>query len=336
MRVEYTASNGLAEALEQLGRTEDIAFSPHDRRLAIAGHNSETILLVDVRVETSASATTVVLEDFVEIRSPCLRYPHGVAFLDRDTIIVANRTGQVTILKVPPGGTGLHSFTVPAIGTIKGALFQRLASPGSVSVRRLGNEQYEVHICNNYIHRVTRHVVDGRNGYRVKRNKVLLANGICVPDGVAVSEDGRWIAVSNHGSHDVAVFENTPGLGRHTVPAGTLHGLHGINYPHGVRFTADGRFILVADAGGPYLNVYASRDGDWSGVRQPATSVRVMDNETFRRGRHNPAEGGLKGIAIDGAMTIVATTCEEQPLAFFALDAVLDAPRDEAFGQAAQ
>jgi DNA-binding beta-propeller fold protein YncE len=333
MRVEYTASNGLAEALERLGRTEDIAFCPHGRRLAIAGHFSETILLIDVRVETAASAPIVVLEDFVEIRSPCLRHPHGVAFLDLDAIIVANRTGQVTILKVPPGGTGLHSFTVPAVATIQGALFQRLASPGSVSVRRLGNEQYEVHVCNNYIDRVTRHVVDGRNGYRVKRNKVLLANGIDVPDGVALSEDGRWIAISNHGSHDVAVYENTPGLGRHTGPAGTLHGT---NFPHGVRYTADGRFILVADAASPCLDLYASRDGDWSGVRQPAASVRVMDDETFRRGQLSPSEGGVKGIAIDGAMTVVATTCAEQPLAFFALDAVLSAARDEALVHAAQ
>ena len=44
-----------------------------------------------------------------------------------------------------------------------------------------------------------------------------------------------------------------------------------------------------------------------------------MDDATFLRGRYNPEEGGPKGIDVDRDMSVLATTCEHQPLAFFDL-----------------
>ena len=48
-----------------------------------------------------------------------------------------------------------------------------------------------------------------------------------------------------------------------------------------------------------------------------------MSDETYLRGRKNPEEGGPKGLDIDAGMRVLATTCEEQALAFFDLRAVL-------------
>jgi DNA-binding beta-propeller fold protein YncE len=117
------------------------------------------------------------------------------------------------------------------------------------------------------------------------------------------------------------LFENTPRLNRRSEPAGILSG---VNYPHGVLFSPDDKFVFVADAGAPNVLVYA-RDGDsWQGLRYPVKSVRVMDDETFLRGRKNPEEGGPKGIDANRDMNVLVTTTTQQILAFYDVPRMLN------------
>lgn len=320
MQIEVIASDDVREVLASLGRTEDVKFSPDNRRLAIAGFSKNKCIIVDFQFEISPTHRKVLLNDFVEITSPCLQEPHGISFIDQETLIVANRSGEVSILKLPPSGVGGKTFAISALRTIRGSPFHRLKSPGSVSVAPCGHGLYEVLVCNNYVNRVTRHVLDGRAHFRIKRNEILLSKGLDIPDGVAVNRDRRWIAISNHNTHSVLLFENTRQLSRHSEPAGILRN---VNFPHGLRFTPDDNFILVADAGGAFVHVYAKKGGGWHGIHDPITSLRVMGTETFLRGRYNPMEGGPKGIDIDNEMNVLVTTSEHQPLAFFDLPEVL-------------
>jgi hypothetical protein len=117
------------------------------------------------------------------------------------------------------------------------------------------------------------------------------------------------------------IFENTTYLGPKIQPVGAL--LH-MSYPHGLAFADDDRMLVVADAGAPFIHVY-SREGspDWSGYRSPLVSIRVMDDETFNRGRSSADEGGPKGLEISSELNVLATTSEHQPLAFFDLDAFI-------------
>ncbi len=202
------------------------------------------------------------------------------------------------------------------------ARFRDLGSPGSVAVVALGRNRYDVLVCNNYVHYVTRHRLARRARLKVKRNEVLLREGLSVPDGVAVSASGRWIAVSSHNTRTILIFRNRKTLNRRSRPVGFLHGA---GYPHGLRFTADDRHLLVADAGKPVIHVYSSAGDDWRGTREPAKSVRVMSEEIYRRGRTNPEEGGPKGIDVDDGMNVLVATAEHLPLAFFDLSAVLGA-----------
>ena len=195
-----------------------------------------------------------------------------------------------------------------------------MKSPGSVSVAPLGHGLYEVLVCNNYVNRVTRHVLDGRARFRIKSNEIMLSKWLDLPDGVAVNRERRWIAISNHGTHSVLLFENTRHLSRRSEPAGILRYA---NYPHGLCFTPDDNFILVADAGGAFVQVYAKNGGGWHGTREPVTSVRVVGPETFLRGRSDDRDGGPKGLDIDSGMNVLVTTSEYQPLAFFDLPKVL-------------
>jgi hypothetical protein len=195
------------------------------------------------------------------------------------------------------------------VSTIKSVV----KTPGSVSVSRIGQGLHEVLVCNNYVHHVSRHILDERLGFSVEGSSIFLSKGLDIPDGIASSHDGRWIAVSNHNDHSVFVYENVPGLDLSGLHSGRLAG---IAYPHGVRFAAGGKYLLVADAGAPFVHIFESSGGIWRGERNPTASVRLMDEETFLSGHHNEQEGGPKGIDICHDNRVLVASCEEQPIVF--------------------
>jgi len=312
-RTEFCAAPHVAAALAGIGRTEDLRLSPNDRRLVIAGFARERCLVLDVEFDTSREGMRIRSDDFVEIVSPNIESVHGVDFIDEETLAVANRSGSVAILKLPTDALGGRTISLSALATLSRTRFHRLHSPGSVAAVPLGNGRHELLVCNNAAGRVTRHVADTRNGFRVIRTRILLERGLDLPDGISVSRDRKWIAVSSHSTHNVLIFENTMWLGRRSEPVGVLEGLA---YPHGVRFTPDGRCIFVADAGAPCVLVFAAGES-WRGKHDPVASITIMDDETFQSGRADPREGGPKGIDFDNQLRLLATTCETQPLAFF-------------------
>lgn len=319
--IAFTAPANLTAAIASLGRTEDVTFSPDGKRLAIAGYSLARLLVADVVLESAGGSPRIALTDFVEMTSPVLNEPHGICFLDSETLIVSNRGALVNILNIPPTANGSGPIPVLPLRTIGGTWFRRLKSPGSVATRPLGNGLHEVLVCNNYINVVTRHVLNSKAKYRIKRSRRLLEAALDVPDGIAFNRDGSWIAVSNHMTQSVLLFENTVGLNRHSTPVGSLRG---VQYPHGVRFTSDDRFAVVADAGSPNVHAFR-RDGDtWAGSTHRAAKFQVMSDAMFARGRINIEEGGPKGVAIDPGMTVIAVTSEHQPLAFFDLGQMLD------------
>src|SRR5581483_7714159 len=152
--------------------------------------------------------------------------------------------------------------------------------------------------------------------------EVIARRWLDLPDGLALSHDGRWLAISNHNSHSVLVY-GYPISGDGADPVAILRGAL---YPHGLRFTADDRYLLVADAGGPYAHAFASPPEGWQGARYADGRIRVMDDETFRRGQYTSREGGPKGVDLHPAANVLAVTAECLPLAFFDLDAALEQP----------
>ena len=140
-----------------------------------------------------------------------------------------------------------------------------------------------------------------------------------MPDGVALSDNKAWIAISNHDNHTVFIYKNIKSLNPDAPPDAILHGLH---FPHGIKFVEDAHFLIVSDAGGPFVYVYYSKTGEWSGHYQPVSKFRVMHHETFLKGHVNPQEGGVKGVAFFKNSYIMAVTCQEERLTFFDLSAI--------------
>jgi len=321
LEIECTAPRSVNDVIASLGRTEDVCFSPNNRRLAVAAFTRNRIAVFDINIATSAAGPQVALTAGVELSSPALNSPHGLGFIDDETLIVANRAGGVAMFRLPTGEAHARSCEVLPIQTWPAGGTSLLKSPSAVAVASVERGLREILICNNSGYSVTRHHLDVGAGCVVRRSEVLLRKWLDIPDGVSVSPDRRWIAVSNHGTHDVLLYENVPSLNEQADPDGILRHVH---YPHGLRFSADGRYLFVADTGAPDVHVYAEDSAGWWGVRHPAATIQIMDESLFVRGQHNPEEGGPKGLDIDAGSNVLVVTSECQPLAFFDVAALLE------------
>jgi DNA-binding beta-propeller fold protein YncE len=320
-RLDFRATEPVLAALSALGRTEDLRFSPGNQLLALAGFSRKQCLVLKVHVEDTPGGPSISVDDFLEVTSAGIGLVHGLDFIDDQTLVVANRDGRVSVVPLPAGEMAGRQVHVAPLAEVRGRFLGRIKSPGSIGVRHEAEGLISLLVCNNYTNHVSRHVLDPRAGYRVVANSMLLRRSLRIPDGIALSNGGEWIAVSSHGTHDVKMFSTAGGkLRPWSAPAGTLRQA---NYPHGLRFSSDDACVLVADAGAPVVHVYHRGDG-WAGERSPERSVVVLDEEAFARGRYNEQEGGPKGIDIDRTNRVLAVTCEEQTLAFFSLKSLFD------------
>lgn len=317
MEIPYVADDASAMSLERLGRTEDIQLSPDNRRIAIAGANEDKILILSIDTAAVWDGGPVRLGNSLELTCSDFQFPHGLFWVDDRTIIVANRNGHVTVIDVPELGVKARQAEICASLIIGTEPIDRVVTPGSVVAYPVFDDVHEIYVCNNYTHYVTRHLVDFTDAPRLLGSRVLLQNGLDIPDGIALGDKRKWIAVSNHNYHRVDLFRNNGGLNPTSPPDGRLTGCE---YPHGLRFISDGRLLLLADAGAPHVHIYQCDDGDWSGDRKPVKSLRIMDDEAFRNGQTNPQEGGPKGIDICRDNRILVASCEHRPITFHRID----------------
>lgn len=318
--IAYTAPRHVSDALASVGRTEDVRFSPDSKRLAVACIIRNRITIVDVNIAGVEGRRRVELTGCVDLASPALHGPHGLDFIDDETLIVANREGDIAIFKLPTGRIDAPSCELHPVRTWPAGRNSLLKNPGSITVSNRDGDHCEVLICCNSSNVLTKHVLAPGSGYGTKSNEVLVRKWLDVPDGVSVSHDRRWIAVSNHNTHNVLLYDSTPSLNAHSDPDGMLRGVY---YPHGLRFSAGGDHIFVADAGAPYVHVF-SRDGtEWRGVRYPVARIKVMNESLFSNGHFGPEELGPKGLDIDCGSGVMVITRERCPLAFFDISAIL-------------
>src|SRR5205809_3753209 len=112
LEIQYTAPQSVTDAVGSLGRTEDVRFSPSNRRLAVASFIRNRIVVFDIDIASSLGATQVALTGGLELSSPALQWPHGLDFIDDDTLIVTNRgsdgpgdgpAANVALFKLPNG-----------------------------------------------------------------------------------------------------------------------------------------------------------------------------------------------------------------------------------------
>ena len=314
-QIGFEAPAEVLAAIERIGRTEDVHLCPDNRRLAIAGYVEDKILVLDLENEVASDdVRRLKFSSALELTSASLDNPHGVFWLNSETIIVANRGGDVVFFPVPASSEGACTqVLLEPLGTIS-AEVGGLASPGSVAATELGGGLYEILVCNNSGHNVTQHIVDIGQGFRVIAGRPLLTKGFKVPDGVAFCPETHWLAISNHHENAVYLYRHDGFLAADAEPDGVLLNA---GYPHGLRFVSGGRYLFVADAGGRDVKVYDREDADWSGEHHPIDAFQTVPEGAFLLANENPEEGGSKGIEILGDTGILVATCEALPLALF-------------------
>lgn len=309
-RIEWAATPTAQAAIEALGRTEDVHWSPDGQHLAIAAFARNEVLVLAV---DRAAGLRVAEPRWIACAQ--FRSPHGVCWMDDHRLIVASRRGGVAVVEVPQSVPAARCVELQAAAVIAPGRMQ-VKTPGSVCSLPLGGGLHELLVCSNYVNRVSSHLVDARAGLSIRSGSVLLAAGLGVPDGVAVSPDRAWIAISNHDHHSVFLYRNTPDLAPDALPDAVLEGFA---YPHGLRFTPDGNALLVADAGRPEVHCFRREAAGWGSHRTADRVLRVLDEADFRAGQYNPQEGDPKGIALSPDGAVLAMTCEQRTLDFFAV-----------------
>lgn len=311
--VRFAASPEFQTVLDGLARTEDVRFTPDGQRIAIAGFARNTILILEL-----CPPPALEIVGSLELHHAGINEPHGLDWLDTNRLAVANRQGAVQVLGIPSARRGCHIADAEELTCVaKVNPWHEIKSPGSVAIERHSGH-LGMWVCNNYAHRVSYHRLKDKCGrVSVARNQIAIAKDLAVPDGVSISNDGAFMAISNHDTHQVFMYAITkPGRAKR------IGQLEHIDFPHGLRFLPGGHTLIVADAGQPFLHVFQTKNG-WEGDHRPIRHVRVLDDATYLEGRYNIQEGGTKGIDVDNARGIVATTCELQTLQLFHLKDVI-------------
>lgn len=297
-----------------LGRTEDVAFTPDGGWLLAAGYAYNAIwafkvLSMDGRMQLGPAR---------QLTSQHFAGPHGVTGVARtqsgSLIAVANRARTLSFHLLTDEGDLIDL----GVDEASGHLPEPARSPSVLCVGPRRGDVVDLYSCSNDVPllRCTTLRFEG-DGLQITADRVVDLPLVAVPDGLVVSPDGKWLALSNHRYHRVNLYALDQPMVDGRPPDGIVAGMA---YPHGVKFLPDRPVLLVADAGAPYVHLIDGAQG-WHGEHRVTQTTRVMDEATFRDGHYNPQEGGPKGLAltVDGAAFVI--TAQAQPIAAFEIPA---------------
>lgn len=327
----------LVSGAEPTFRTEDVKFSPSGRLLAMVATDGCVILY---SVDLSASPLTVSF--LFELRSARLIIPHGIDFLSEDIIVVANRDADLAFFKLPGNaerGAVCHIDPIyealsPFFGTggVSRKLRERPLFCGPGSVRVTGNVLL---VGCNYLNTVSTFKYSLDDNALVIEEGVLVAHeGLSVIDGIAISRDRMWMALSDHDHHRVVVYrrkifsaDDATGSNSHfqwdqmcSLVDIDLH------YPHGLTFDKTGELLYVVDAGGRYVHAFRSSDHWCTDIYKSSIKIIGIEEEAYNKTHqatheaYRMLEGGGKGLDLDPSGRVLVVTTRNQPLRFFSVE----------------
>ena len=154
------------------------------------------------------------------------------------------------------------------------------------------------------------------------RTRCCSSMGLNLPDGVAFSPSARWIAISNHNTGSVFMYRNNRSAG----PVGPSPPV--ISAAPGIR-TVSVSPPTVSSCLSPtravrVVHVYLAHRRRLARNPRPVTTLRVLSEKAYRRGRTQPG----RRVARRALISTAACGCSrqpagQQPLAFFDLRAML-------------
>lgn len=310
--LSYQASDEVLQTINQIGRTEDIILSADHTRLALAAFLENRIYILDIDFASPEIRITGVRV----LVSENLKEPHGVAFLGNDHLVVCNRAENVSVFRIPEASNSGEPIPPIAFISSRGIFSTKVRTPGSVAAYEVASNEYRILVSNDQWHFVSAHKITLGPSVLIEHEGVLLENELQIPDGVSISADHQWIAVSNNTEGEVLIFENTPDLNRMTSAVARLQG---VVCPHGLDFDAHGN-VYVADAASPYLHFFKMPSDGWKGQHLKSRPILLLERDTFYKARFASREGGIKWLHVHKAKHILMTTHQHGVLEFYDLN----------------
>jgi len=288
---------------EVLGCAEGVAFSRCGRLFALAHAVDQRVSVYECGGEADGYSASPV--SVIEGPDSGVDYPHDVDFSpDGRLLIVANRRGRsVTCYARQPGGPA--RFGNRPLWTIRGHL-SRLRHPDGAKFVPPGGDY--IAVANLTRNSVTFYRRSWLRRSRYASRACFVLEGpetrLAQPDGLAFSDDGDLLAVTNHSADNVTVYAR----GRHAprygpAPIAEIGGNPSrLRCPHSVAFSRGGTHLAISNAGGRTVSVYSLGRGPdpgsspWSG--SPVLEIEACDPAGFdATNRRDRREGGAKGVA---------------------------------------
>ena len=287
----------------EIGCAEGVAFSRCGRLLALAHAVDQRVTVYERRGGGDGYSSRPV--SVIEGPGSGVDYPHDIDFSpDGRLLVVANRRGRsLTCYARQPGGAA--RFGSRPLWTIRGHL-SRLRHPDGVKfVPPDGAYLAAVNLTRNTVTFYRRRWLR-RSSYASRACFVLEGpeTRLAQPDGLAFSDDGDLLAVTNHGADSVTVYARGRRAPRYgPTPIAEIGGNPSrLRCPHSVAFSPGGTHLAISNAGGRTVSVYSrGRRSDpgsspWSG--SPVLEIEACDGARFdATNRRDHREGGAKGVA---------------------------------------
>ena len=303
--MEVQVSEKICKQLKTIHRTEDVCVSPSKQYIAFTGFETHKILILSINNKLNT------FDKYLVISCKEFNRPHGVAWLDDNTLVVASRFSNTVVFsfsneEIVDIAKNVIDYTVLKHQIVKD--YKRFRCSCVRACIRSGNI-YDIFVCSNTNGHVLQFTYDLTLRATITSN-VLFDDVLAIPDGIALNKQKSLIAVTDYKHASTFIFNYS----FNTYQSNLIATLKGAKFPHGVVFLNDDK-ILTTCGGTPYVYEYLNTKEIWGGEYTVTSKYRCVEEELFNKHHINEMEGGAKGI--DVYNNYIITTCESTP--FFML-----------------
>ncbi len=297
-----------------LDRPEGVAFSPSGDFIAVTNSLANTVTFYR-RVGNQGAIYEKTPAFSIKGPKSQLNYPHDLSFSpDGQSLAVANRGGNaITIYRKNPFQDYYDSIPIAIIGGKK----SKIMAPDAVRYSPVENTIAVVNMVTNTI---TFYYYQG-DQYQQKPYQIIQNPILQIPDGLDFSKDGKFLAVTSHDAHAVAIYQRiNNSQGYYTQdPVQILQGKEtGFSYPHSLSFHPLNNCLAVScSQGSKNVHVFTKISEATPYSNAPDISLEVIemyDASTLVFLDQLQQEGGVKGVAFspDGkSLAITQNLCQD-------------------------
>lgn len=265
-----------------IGRSESVKVSPSGNKIAYSSFDLNEVIIFDYVVDYEGIQIQRNMRFGTGLNSP-----HGLAWINEHTIVVANRDGPAVVFNVSDNACNY-------IIDIK-----EMSKSNDVTVS-VSPQNIRLYFCktNNRID-----YCDLNNNWNASFcGSLNTLVDLQVPDGIALSPSGKILAITSALDNRIVIYN---------IENQTHHTLGNTDRPHSVCFVTD-ELILTTGGNDPCVVCWNMSDNHL------ACKLRILNKRQFSL-RYNDTEGGVKGICSCPRNRIIFLTCPNAP--FLAVDA---------------